>query len=262
MAWRAVEGGALDQARDHAHHALQLVAAAGYTHLPRDAEWQGSNAGFASGRLVGRELADGVRVSLDLASLNLEVSGGEPAVRAVGRFDPSAHAAWLRARLRERGLADRELVFPSWDLPEAPAGLPDPAALAQLADWYANAHELLSVLAEHPAAGEVRCWPHHFDLAVLLTLRPGPLGTVGIGMTPGDGGVPEPYLYATPWPYPDPEVLPELARGGWNTEGWVGAVLAASELAAVGPAEAQALAAHDFARAATTVLIDVVRGGA
>ena len=53
--------------------------------------------------------------------------------------------------------------------------------------------------------------------------------SVGVGMTPGDGGYPEPYFYVTPWPYPNPEVLPRLATGSWHTEGWTGAVLTGTE---------------------------------
>ena len=53
--------------------------------------------------------------------------------------------------------------------------------------------------------------------------------SVGVGMTPGDESYPEPYLYVTPWPYPDAETLPGLALGTWHTTGWTGAVLRASE---------------------------------
>ncbi len=55
--------------------------------------------------------------------------------------------------------------------------------------------------------------------------------TVGVGMAPMGGGYEGWYWYVTPWPYPDPADLPELAAGrSWHTEGWVGAVLPGEEV--------------------------------
>lgn len=53
--------------------------------------------------------------------------------------------------------------------------------------------------------------------------------SVGVGLSPGDSGYPEPYVYVTPWPYPTGE-LPALPWGHWHTEGWTGAVLRGSAL--------------------------------
>ena len=112
----------------------------------------------------------------------------------------------------------------------------DSDAFAELASWYGNAHRLLTALAgRNPGASAVRCWPHHFDIATLISLEPGEGAetgrSIGAGLSPGDTGRPAPYFYVTPWPYPSPENLPELDGGGtWNTEGWVGAVLEAATL--------------------------------
>jgi hypothetical protein len=118
----------------------------------------------------------------------------------------------------------------------APFSAADADAFAELGAWFVNAHHLLTAVADqNPGASAVRCWPHHFDLATLISLTPGEdaetARSIGAGLSPGDAGRHAPYFYVTPWPYPSPENLPELEGGGtWNTAGWVGAVLEAATL--------------------------------
>jgi hypothetical protein len=80
----------------------------------------------------------------------------------------------------------------------------------------------------------VRIWPHHFDLATLISLphtQKDESVSIGVGMSPGDGNYNEPYWYVTPWPDPTPVNLPKLSSSGtWHTKGWVGAILTASQL--------------------------------
>ena len=103
----------------------------------------------------------------------------------------------------------------------------------ELSRYYSNSALVIGeITAADARASEMLCWPHHFDIATLLPLDAAAdvsseeARSVGIGMTPGDGGVDVPYFYVTPWPYPPVEGLPELDGGGhWNTEGWVGALL-------------------------------------
>ena len=68
---------------------------------------------------------------------------------------------------------------------------------------------------------------------------------------PGDTSIDVPYLYVTPWPYPeDKSGFPALEAGGrWQTEGWFGAVLSADALSAEGP-DAQAAQMRLFVDAA------------
>lgn len=96
-------------------------------------------------------------------------------------------------------------------------------AFVELACAYAQAAALLEEFRAARNSSPVRCWPHHFDIATLFSK---PEGTVGVGMSPGDGSFSEPYYYVSPWPSPPPENLPALgAHGTWHVEGWVGAVL-------------------------------------
>lgn len=158
---------------------------------------------------------------------------------------------WLTAEVEAllgRPLA-QPLERPGSDMPSHPAGngrpfdTADTAAFAETGTWFAGAHHLLSALAAHERASEVRCWPHHFDLATLISLdgpekHPESARSIGAGLSPGDAGLSAPYFYVTPWPYPQGKELPPLAGGGiWNTEGWVGAVLDADRILEAAPAE-------------------------
>jgi hypothetical protein len=118
----------------------------------------------------------------------------------------------------------------------APFSAADAEAFAEMGAWFGNSHQLLTSLTEkNPGASAVRCWPHHFDIATLISLDSGEdaetARSIGAGLSPGDAGRPAPYFYVTPWPYPSMEKLPDLEGGGtWNTAGWVGAILDAATL--------------------------------
>lgn len=65
----------------------------------------------------------------------------------------------------------------------------DPAAAAELADWFARGDAALRALAPDQ---EPVLWPEHFDLAISA-------GEVNYGVSPGDAGHPAPYAYVGPW---------------------------------------------------------------
>ncbi|HKR65410.1 MAG TPA: hypothetical protein VJZ00_16880 [Thermoanaerobaculia bacterium] len=146
------------------------------------------------------------------------------------------------------GFAFFERVFASAPLKHPPEGMPEhpvarggvfdanPQDLAELDRYYSVAAEMLEeVRARETGAGRVRCWPHHFDIATLITIsgHGEEAHTIGVGMAPGDEGNREPYYYVTPWPYPKDPPQPPLASGAWHTEGWFGAVLPARETDAI-----------------------------
>lgn len=153
-------------------------------------------------------------------------------------------------------------------LTEAEDGLPEPcvagqtfklddaSALAELARYYSNSNAVLEqVVASHDNSAPVRTWPHHMDMATLISLDPGEdpetARSVSFGMQPGDGSYAEPYYYSSPWPYPEPGDWPALEGGGtWHTEGFTAAVLLASALVAAGDSAAQQSALESFARSA------------
>lgn len=126
----------------------------------------------------------------------------------------------------------------------------DAAALRELARWFAHADRILrSVAATRAGASSVACWPHHLDIATLITLErgrdPEEARSIGVGLSPGDMECPEPYWYVSPWPRPEPGTpRPDLAGGGE----WVpfGAILRGSAMVGARDAGAQDKRARRF----------------
>ncbi len=165
---------------------------------------------------------------------------------------------WLRTRMQRNATA--HTIDTPWDLDDhplsddeepflAPKAEIDPAALTELARWFAAGDAWLRGVAATHNANEVRVWTHHLDIATLIelppTVEPGFLPdddeldqappadpSIGIGLSPGDGTYDEPYFYISPWPYPtDDEPLPSLSEPAyWHGEHFVAAVLTATDL--------------------------------
>ena len=146
---------------------------------------------------------------------------------------------WVDATLGARGLAPATAADMPYTLDPVDYHGFDAAAdaAATLGAWYREAHTALqnavAVFADHAVAEPVvRCWPHHFDIAVLFALEEGDPETaasIGVGLSPGDEAYAEPYLYCTPWPRPDePGTAPEPMT--WHTAGFTSLVVTASRL--------------------------------
>jgi hypothetical protein len=241
---------ALEDARLQLHYAAQLVAAVGATFLEPRPDDSHPNLGWleSTGALAGH-VVPGERpfqAALRLADLELLLLDGDAKPidsLALGGRTLEQAQAWLSGAIgRYRGPHARgsELTRPPYDLPPHPvaqgaafARRPD-RAFAELARWYANADAVLEELvARTRSASEVRCWPHHFDIATLITLTRGADGkatsTIGVGLSPGDASYAEPYWYVSPWPTAEHPKLPKLPGGGeWHTEDFLAAVLTGS----------------------------------
>ena len=230
-------------ARLEAHWTAQIASAFGTTLLTRapddshtSLEWLDGHGALAS------QAARGARAGLRIADLTLLVVRGDD-VEADHPLEGQTiedGLGWLSdVAARVSGEA-QHLAWGDYDLPERKGGASGPvavdrAALGELARWYSCADSILrGLVARTENASAVRCWPHHFDIATLISLGPGEGGkeprTVGVGMTPGDSSYAEPYFYVTPWPYPASQKPSALAAGHWHSEGWFGAVLTGTEL--------------------------------
>ncbi|HZF10209.1 MAG TPA: hypothetical protein VFE33_15580 [Thermoanaerobaculia bacterium] len=269
-------------ARLQLHWAAQIAAAPGKQLLPpqpdgseQSFQWDAAAGALTQGTVTApRPFRSALRpAALSLALL--DEGGSALAELPLAGRTLDAGYAWLTKELET--LLGRSLARPldrlcSADgLPAHPvetgapfSGIP-PEAYVEVARWYANADRLLrAVQTANPEASPVRCWPHHFDLATLLTLDPGmdaeSARSIGVGLSPGDAGDigrPEPYFYVTPWPYPKSPALPSLAGGGsWNTEGWLGAVLEARAFVGGADQEGQVRDFLESAIAAARRLID------
>jgi hypothetical protein len=270
---RPVSADRLAAARLQLHHAAQIVSSVGISFLPPVSD--DSHTGFtwrsAGGLLVGEGPTATQRFGLVARHCTLvqcDVEGKVAAeFRMAGQSVASAYD-WLRAQLRGLGLDPGRLTRTKhYEIPAHPvsAGAPfdtsDAEAFDTLSRWYEVGARLAALsLADSGTPGEVRIWPHHFDIAALTVLAGEPRRTVGIGMTPGDEWYAEPYVYVGPYPYPSYRALPPLPDGGtWHTTSWFGAVLTASALSST-PAAGQERSAVSFAREARLRCVELLGG--
>lgn len=238
----------LTAARLDLHAAAQVVSALGASLLPAQDDASHTNLGWdtAIAGLVGRPV-EGAQAALLFGPMRWQLwrDGTVLAEQDAAGQTLAQGLAWLRAAAAAHGLPDQPLAAPTdYALPDAaptdrPLGDSDPADRAQLAAWFSLAH---AVLADRgvplDGVGAPRCWPHHFDLAVSIPLEAASgeeARSLGVGLSPGDSGIDQPYVSVTPWPYPTEHAGPDLPLGAWHTDGWFGAVLRGEQVAAADP---------------------------
>jgi hypothetical protein len=259
-----VKARTLVDARLQLHHAAQFGASAGISLLPARADDSHTNLEWIPGlgALLSVPVRDPTpfRVGVRIADLALFVTDGANAViasLALAGHTVDEGAAWLRTTLAGLGAdASRYTLKRHFKIPThavakgAPFLLPAGGELAELSRWFSNAATALEALVANTAgASEVRCWPHHFDIATLIDVAPGK--TIGVGLEPGDGYYAEPYFYVNLRPAPSAAAVSAARLGGgghWHTSEWVGAVLPGSRLSS--DTAAQAAQAGEFIESA------------
>lgn len=230
----------LRDARLQSHWAAQLPAAVGAALVPERPDDSHTALAYIPERsmLVGSPIdtRERRRIALCLPDLRIVVLDDE-----LEEIDTLT----LAGRKLQHGLewlsggVGADLELPTYDMPTHAVAAGGaftsnrPDAFDELALWYGNAAHVLERFD-----ATVLCWPHHFDIAVLTNVEAEK--TIGIGLSPGDDSYDEPYWYVTPWPYPESASLPALAKGHWHDEGFVAAILTATELVALGEAGLQA----------------------
>ena len=264
---RPAQARSLADARLQTHHAAQLVAAFGISFLspaPDDSHttmrWDPRR-----GALTSRD-ADGIAVEIRLGELTISVMRGGIAADRIplhGRTVREGEGL-VRDALARLGLDPaRYSLRRHYDLPHHPVAdgaafdIRDGASLDELSRWFGNAAVALGEVATAQGGSAVTCWPHHFDIATLITIAPG--RTTGAGMAPGDGYYDEPYFYVNAYPAPPATALVARLEGNgqWHTHEWIGAVLPGSGLAAELPEQrAQADAFLRSAIASMRKLLD------
>ena len=239
------------RARDMAHSAVQLLAAAANANLPAKADdshialsWDKRlNALVAS----PMETPDGrkVRIALGFEPFALNFHLDQDSVETIVLHDVFLVDVelWLHRRLASHGLQTSTRVSLSYSLPERVEALTIfdaasiGASLRRLSAWYRLADRTIGAFRQGLAIGAaspVRCWPHHFDIAAYVVLEEGApeiARGVGVGMAPGDALISQPYFYINPWPAPEMTMLAALGSfGRWNAEGFVGVVAEAETI--------------------------------
>jgi hypothetical protein len=235
---------ALVEARLTAHHAAQWASRAARANLP--AAVDDSHSAFEweprLGALVSQPLAAGsgrLRVGLRIADLSLLLSRDD-AISAPLALDGKTNrsiGSWLDAQLAGEGLKPATSIEIPYTIDPHPVARGAEYRLSEaskeLARWYDASSETLAALraslaGSSPPPSALRCWPHHFDLAMLVPLDAGggeAARSVGIGVSPGDASYAQPYAYVSPWPYPDRTTLPPAPPPGhWHSEGFLAIV--------------------------------------
>lgn len=252
---RPEEATRLTDSRLQLHHAAQFAAAAAISylpHLPDDShlslEWVPALGGLFS-RVIPAPTAFRIGARPVKLALQIVSEDNRPMAeyRLHGRTITEARD-WVRSQLKVLG-ADgsqytltRHYEIPKHDVTYGESfDASETAQFEELAKWLANGTALLGSFARTAhAAGEVRCWPHHFDISARVEVAPG--RTIAVGLEPGDVYYDEPYFYVKLDPQPAPSRTwsrPLWGNGRWHTYQWVGAVLCGSRLGGASSQERQ-----------------------
>lgn len=249
----------LSDCRLQLHHAAQFGTAAGISFLeprPDDShtslQWVPGLAGVFSRAIPSqtpfRIGARPVKLALLIATADNKAIAE---YRLHGRTIVEA-TAWIRSQIAKLG-ADpaRYTLRRDYEIPEHPVAIGEAfnasarSRFEEVSKWLANGASVISAFARSTHdASDVRCWPHHFDIATLITVAPN--HTIGVGLEPGDDYYDEPYFYVNMSPQPDApraQSRPLWGNGMWHTRGWIGAVLPGSRL---GSASAQERQVREF----------------
>lgn len=235
----------LTDARLQLHHAAQLATASGISYLPAQPDDSHTNLEWlAELRALSARVIPApqpFRVAVQPADLSISILDADNKIQASSLLNGLTlddAAAWLRLRIAERGGDGDALTLKRhYEIPKHAVDdggtfdTRNAAAFAQLDAWYFTGAQAMERIRQANDGSEVRCWPHHFDIATLISLGGGK--TIGVGMEPGDSYYGEPYLYVnmSPEPKRDAVTAPLAGDGSWHTEEWIGAVLPGSRIA-------------------------------
>jgi len=244
---------ALAEARLQAHHAAQWLTRAARANLAPKPDDGHTNLGWDEqlGALQSRDLdasdTGPLRFGLRIAPLTLLVTQGDEVLDELaldGTRDADS-GTWIDQRAAGRGLRAPSSAILPYAIPTHPVAAGGrygantrAAEFDELARWFAAADDILRETKAKlgTAASHVRCWPHHFDIATSLSLKPGDPETasaIGIGMSPGDDHYAQPYFYVSPWPRPAANALPDPpVLGHWHRTDFIAAVVTGDVLLA------------------------------
>ncbi len=242
------DSGELEVARVQLHQAAQMIAAAGVSYAEHQADDSHTNMEllrplnvWAGAVCPGKR---SWRLALDFSALKYLFLDGEEHTPLSeyalhGQTIDEARAWFMRQVIRAGAEPEAFSTALHFEIPDndyakgRPFKRENQRAFVGLAQHFLTAHEALERLLAQKNAGDLRIWPHHFDLGALITLDSEAGKSVGLGLSPGDGSYNEPYYYVSPWPYPQKSgVLSDEAlagKGFWHTEGFTAAVLKASD---------------------------------
>ncbi len=259
-----IDDSRLLEARGQLHQAVQILTAIGISFAEHRADdshtsllWDSEINTFLS-QPFGPE--QNFQIGLNPQNLNCYVFHNHETLLEL-KFNGSTLrqvASDLQFFLEDHGLPKNVFTMKRhFDLPDYPDrwlsafDTSDQEAFDLLSSAYSNAYPLIKEIARKDSrAGTLLTWPHHFDMAILLTLGKGK--SIGIGLSPGDTSYTAPYYYVNVWPYPsEGQILNlPLTFGKWHTEGWTGMVLPLEQIVVEDDPDAQRKRVETFLKEA------------
>ncbi|GAB4232398.1 MAG: hypothetical protein Tsb0034_05160 [Ekhidna sp.] len=231
------------------HQAVQLVAAFPRNVLPHDETDESASLIWNSGAMAFESQPyasplGAIKVGLSVPNFELYIHsyGEEYSKLGLEGISVNNGLRWLKNELGRLGVEKAEeinlnLPYEIEDYNYDQPLVADIQCLYVLSTMYQLTKDVLDLCVKRwTEAYAIRCWPHHFDLATLIPLAKSEKGeltkSMGIGLSPGDDSLTEPYFYINRWPNMKEEELRgiNLKSGYWNTSGWTGAVLTFQEL--------------------------------
>ena len=239
--FRASDPAGWSEDRSSLHHASWIAGSVAFAALPARSDDAQTNLAIRprDGEFVTHPLDQNGALSLRLDVRRLELTFRDGAAREdslgmIGRTIDEVLGACGDV-LREVGLVEEPIKLrPYPDFPDHPLGQGqvftpgNPEARSVLFDSFALADEAFLRLGDRvPALGNARLWPHHFDLGALIDLGEG--RQIGLGFSPGDESIEQPYYYVAGYPTPDLSAPPQLEHGQFTRTGFQGALLLACD---------------------------------
>ena len=233
--------------REQLHQAVQLVGAVPRSYLDYDVSDASASLAWDSNHmaLVSEEITldnNSFQSGMSIRDFSLVILKDGHTLYQLSLAGKSYTEAelWLKETLSRCGFAPEKfsLKLP-YEIPvyETSSGEPfaerNTEALNVFENLFDGANKIFhEFVAKNDKASDIRCWPHHFDLGALITLETDGDGnlkrSVGIGMSPGDDAITQPYYYVNSWPSKTIEDLSNkvlLGKGKWHSNGWVGSTL-------------------------------------
>ena len=205
----------ISDTRDQLHWATQLLSAAADAKLEKADDDSHSNVGWdgKNNQLAGRS---GCTISVE----NFTLNDGSQSLSLGGKTLEEARE-WLSDSLGEK-LVFRDYEMPAHAVKDGAPFNPESAHLESICSWFSFAQNELA------DRGELRIWPHHFDMGFWA---PGEVDgkSIGGGFSLGDSSYDQPYFYINPYGVDRPEGLTDLPVGHWSDH-WFGAVLTSEEM--------------------------------
>ena len=211
---RSIDPKHLSSTRKQLHWAAQLLSSSSDALLAHEDDDSHSNLEWSSDEdsLVART---GWRINVPKFELSHDgevfTLNGKALMEA---FD------WLSEKTG-KPLKLRDYDMPEHEVANEARFQTDVSHLNEIAFWFSFGEKFLK------NRGELRVWPHHFDLGLFLPNVVGEFG-IGAGFTLGDDHVEYPYFYVNVYGIERPSDLPALPYGHW-TEKWLGALLTSEE---------------------------------